>query len=243
MSYLFSEGQYDALSTLFGGYFEKQGDRVVPVPFTGYKPTVRERPDGTRGPVDTGKRWLHVALKYPHPQWVREYLAMAHFEACCVARRLGVPSLYMPDVENATLRLLDYPPGTGTGSHLDFNLFTIVCYRSTPFDLQRAHDRTDAEDEEYETIGTQAQVLDTFSAGLHIGELGAMVGLGEATRHWVPERPYRQKSIVYFASPRMDAPLPKGPVTFPAIDGHPEKTVITCGEWQIERTNRSRVYG
>jgi hypothetical protein len=221
MTYLMSSYAFSDLYTLFKPALK----------YAGYRPAVKENADsGALQKLDAEKKFLHVALKYDPPPFARMYLADAHFEACRVARRLGVPPLYMPDVENATLRVLWYPPGSGTVPHTDFNLFTIVCYRSHPAGLKR------------KVITAEEAMLDTYSPGLHIGDLGEMVGLGPATRHEVPPTDFPQSSIVYFASPRMDAGLPCGEYTFPATEGFPEKTVHTCGQWQIERVNRSRVY-
>ncbi len=219
--------------------------------------------------VDAGpaaKRFLHVALKYSPPAWAEAYLARAHWEACKVAEALGVPDAYYPRAENGTLRALEYPsaghqlanglqcrhcnqcvplddvcptlaPGAGTAEHKDFDLFTIVLWRSHPADLERLaipYDRP-------QCVTDNPAVLDRISPGLHIGELGELVGLGAATPHRVPARPYAQRSLIYFASPAGAAPLP-APVTFPADARHPARTVATCGEWQVERTARSRVY-
>ncbi len=126
-------------------------------------------------------------------------------------------------------------PGAGTVEHTDFDLFTIVLWRSHPADLLRdlvpggaipgGHERR-----------AHAEAL---SPGLHIGELGELVGLGPATPHRVPARPYAQKSIVYFAIPDHAATLPE-PYTFPGRDGRGPVTVYSVGGWLRERIARSR---
>jgi hypothetical protein len=171
--------------------------------YAGYKPNVLEAPNGD-GKVDVTKRYLHVALKYNPPRWAIHYLARAHFEACRIAEAIGVPAEFYPKVENGTLRVLDYPAGAGSAEHTDFDLFTVHCYRSTPEDLIQN---------------------DPNERNFLIGEIGEAIGLGKAVRHFVPEQPYPQQSIVYFAMPANDAPI-----TQRAID------------WIADRYARSRVY-
>lgn len=218
----FEAHDFDSLATLYR------------TSYAGYKPNVFELADGkTR---DAGKRYLHVALKYDPPNWAVRYLARAHFHACRVAEALGVPPAWMPAVENATLRVLEYPPGAGTAEHTDFNLFTIVCWRSHPADLELGRAAT------RDVMGHSSaarRAAEALAPGLHIGELGERCGLGPATPHRVPARPYTQKSIVYFASPAMGTPLPR-PEYFPNTPERPAHWVTTTGAWQIERVARSR---
>lgn len=175
-------------------------------------------------------RYLHVAPKYNPPPWVMAYLARAHYEACRVAEALGVPAAYYPRVADGTLRVLDYDVGGSQPEHTDFDLFTIVCYRSHPADLERK----DAY--EWGGNGVYPERLDSLSPGLHLGEIGELVGLGPATPHSVRARPYKQQSIVYFAMPDHAAVLPgRGPYG-------PARVDVTVGEWLKERIARSRVY-
>lgn len=180
--------------------------------YAGYKPTVREAPNGD-GVVDNEKRYLHVALKYNPPAFAIKYLARAHFEACRVAEALKVPDAFYPRVENGTLRVLEYPEGAGSAEHTDFDLFTVHCYRSDPQDFEILSE-----------VDPRAAAVNTHC---HIGQIGELVGLGEATRHRVPARPYRQFSIVYFAMPTGEALLPEG---------------RTVNEWLADRYAKSRVY-
>lgn len=212
---IFTRRDYDDLSTLFDPEAE----------YKGYKPNVRERPDGDAR-VDADKMFLHVALKYSPPGWALECLYHAHRIACGIAEAAGVPGEWRPAIENATLRVLYYPAGAGTEEHADFDLLTVNCWRDPAF-------------------GIEVPTDDGWIGGgmvYHVGELGTMCGMGPATRHRVVGRQYEQRSIVYFASPAMATPLPE-PITFPAIEGFAAKTVTTTGEWQIERTARSRVTG
>ncbi len=236
-------------------------------------------PNVDAGPA--GKRYLHVAEKYlrAHPglEWPREYLARAYYEACRVAEALGVPAAYYPRTADGTLRVLEYPSaahrlgstpgqcvcgepwragmstevcpvlaaGAGTAEHTDPNLFTIVLWRSHPDDLQRMP---------LQGVGPyhpEHSKAERLSPGLHIGEIGELVGLGPATPHRVPARPYRQASIVYFAVPDHGAPLdcdcPR-----PDLHGHrpylyrggPQRPCrgTTVGQYLNEWKKRSRVY-
>jgi len=187
------------------------------------------------------KRYLHVSEKYlaqcPGLDWPREYLARAHWEACRVATALGVPAAYRPHESDGTLRVIDYPPGAGTVEHTDSNLFTIVLWRSHPADLEITHS-TDS------TPNTLRHAeAHRLSPGLHIGELGALVGLGPATPHRVPARPYRQRSIVYFAVPDHAARLVgehKPWCEFDCECGAVERAT-TVGEYLADWKSRSRV--
>ncbi len=180
--------------------------------YTGYKPEVLEAPNGD-GNIDAKKRYLHVALKYNPPDWALWYLSRAHFEACRIAEAIGVPHEYYPKSENGTLRVLEYGPGAGSATHTDFDLFTVHCYRSHPEDFKRVT-RVDA----------RAESIDP---DVHYGDIAEAVGIGDATKHYVPERNYVQQAIVYFAMPANDAIMPNG---MRAID------------WIADRYSRSRVY-
>lgn len=205
---LFTETDYNELFQLFNlpGY-------------TGYKPDVLEAPNGD-GKIDATKRYLHVALKYNPPEFAIRLLSRAHFEACRVAEAMGVLAAFYPKVENGTLRVLDYPVGAGSAEHTDFDMFTIHCYRSTPEDFVM-HDDPDPATAPALAAGR------AIHAELHIGDIGAEVGIAPATRHSVPERGYAQQSIVYFAMPANGAIMPNG---LRAID------------WIADRYARSQIY-
>lgn len=253
---IFDANDHAALTTLFA--LRSDGAPV----YAGYKPNVAEAPNGdTRECRDCGgegayqswpnlpthtcpacagtgrvpnvapptTRYLHVAPKYAPPPWAMAYLARAHYEACRVAEALGVPATYYPRVADGTLRVLDYDVGGSQPEHTDFDLFTIVLYRSTLADLERRQDARVRGLAEAEVI----------SPGLHIGELGELVGLGPATPHRVPARPYAQQSIVYFAMPDHAARLPCPSSAKRAESGEPGDTV---GTWLAARIARSRVY-
>jgi len=198
---IFRTRDYDRLSELF------ERRRMYP----GYRPTVREAPNGD-GNVDADKRYLHVALKYNPPPFAVKLLAQAHFEACRIAEALGVPDAFYPRVQDETLRVLDYPAGAGSAEHTDFDLFTVMCYRDTPEDFVRL-----------DAVDPRAEAIDPH---VHLGELAEIIGLGKATRHMVPARPYAQHAIVYFAMPSLSARLPDGRLV---------------SEWLAERYARSRV--
>jgi len=195
--------------------------------YPGWKPDVVEAPNGD-GRLDMHKRYAHVATKYlrawaPSSRRDRalkdllsETLCEAFQHAWIVARRLGVTEAYLPDLDACALRVLEYPPGVGGESHTDFDLFTTLCYRDDPAGLVR----------------TQAPGadLDAFDPGLHIGEIGELVGLGPATPHYVRLLDKPQRSIVFFALPSHDA----------VLSGEPGGW-LTVGGWLAERMARSRV--
>ncbi len=167
--------------------------------YRGYRPEVIEAPNGD-GKLDATKRYLHVATKYDPPAWALAYLLRAYWEAVDITQRLGVPEAYLPDFDACALRVLEYPVGADSAEHTDFDLFTFNAYRSSN-----------------EVIGGDGR--------LYIGEIGALVGLGDATVHSVPTCPYEQQSIVFFALPNHGAVLPDG---------------TTVGAWLAERVARSR---
>lgn len=190
--------------------------------YSGYKPEVREAPNGD-GKIDSAKRYAHIAEKYLGDQgaWVDSYLRLflrdAHREALRVAKSLGVPSAFMPDIRYGALRVLEYPVGAGSAEHTDFDLFTILCYRNDA--------ESDSSGLSFEETLAETVRLSGISHGLHMGEIGEIVGLGRATPHAVDGRDYVQHSIVYFAIPDHAAVLPTG---------------VTVGEWIAERIARSR---
>lgn len=189
--------------------------------YPGYKREVIESPNGD-GVLDSGKKYCHIALKYNPPDWARDFLARAHFEACRVAEILDFDPLFYPRVEDGTLRILHYPIGVGTAEHTDFNLFTITCYRSSPDDVEQ-------------------QPFNKWEKGVpayHIGELGEIAGLGRATPHRVPGRAYSQMSIVYFAMPDHKLVLPP----HPGIGGVQWEPGQTVKGWLADRYSRSRIY-
>jgi hypothetical protein len=191
--------------------------------YPGYKPNVIEAPNGD-GRLDAHKRYAHVATKYLDA-WtpanrrdralkvlLAETLCDAFDHARVVAHKLNVPEAFMPSFDACALRVLEYPSGVGGEQHTDFDLFTTLCYRDDPSGLVR----------------TQAPGadLDAFDPGLHLGEIGELVGLGPATPHYVRPADWTQRSIVFFALPSHFAVLPSG---------------VTIGAWLAERMSRSRV--
>jgi hypothetical protein len=208
--------------------FDTLYDLVFQTNYPGYKPHTKEVPNGD-GLIDLDKRYAHVADKYlatlspasDVTDTLYAYLQRAHDLATQVAHTLEVPSPFLPYRPASALRVLEYPVGALSHRHTDFDLFTVSLYRSEPARLILGK----------ETIGSQ-QSLQVFKArrlspGLHIGELGELIGLGYATPHHVEASTFVQKSIVYFALPHPEAKLPK--------------TELTAGQWLAERYSRSRV--
>ncbi len=184
--------------------------------YDGYRPTPLEAPNGD-GKIDEAKRYAHIALKYQHADpKVQDkldcLLVAAHAKAVRVAHALGVPEAFMPKIAYGALRVLDYPPGAGSHVHTDMGLFTVCLYRGHPKCLQG----------DFHELPEAVKAIDDKT---HIGELGELVGLGPATRHWVVASEERQVSMVYFAIPDWAAVLPDG---------------RTVGEYLVERLGRSR---
>lgn len=201
--------------------------------YPGYRPTVRELPNGD-GKVDVDKKYAHVAEKYIKDfndlegrMMLDNFLDHAHVKALQVAKALNVPTEFMPKREFGALRILDYPPGAISNLHTDFDLFTIMVYRDQP-ECFVAHDHSviasDAD------LDRELRVLNAreINKQLHLGEIGELIGLGKATPHEVIASPTTQHSVVYFAIPDHKAVLPTGQ---------------TVGEWLEERMARSRASG
>jgi hypothetical protein len=172
--------------------------------YPGYKPTVTEIPNGD-GKADADKRYAHVALKYLAGYGdanVRQYLTLKLFEAHVLAERvydaLGGPPEFRPDIRYGALRVLEYPPGAVSNEHTDFDLFTLHLYRDQPDRFMRS-----------DVPAMPAAAL-ALNPGLHLGELGEAIGLGKATRHSVLASETIQRSIVYFAIPAHETPMPNG---------------------------------
>lgn len=176
---MFHLGDYRLLSTLF----------EPEAAYAGYKPNVREIPNGD-GKVDEGKRYLHIALEYNPPQWALRYLYAAHGAACHVAFELGVAPEMMPDLSASALRVLEYPPDVGSAPHTDFDLLTVNCWRSC--------------------ANPGLRTGKVAGHRVHLGEIAEMLGHGGAQPHCVDPMYYSQQSIVHFALPRHSAVLPSG---------------------------------
>lgn len=205
--------------------YEVLHDLVFSGVYPGYRPAVAEAPNGD-GHVDREKRYAHIALKY-----IAEYpgsaeqrgllqgmLTLAHAQAECVAEALGCPAAFLPDVRYGALRVLEYPEGAGSNRHTDFDLFTLHLYKSRTHGFQRPYNGG-------KPIGNANAIA--LNPGLHVGEIGELVGLGAATPHYVDPAPAGGSySIVYFAIPDHTAVLPSGQ---------------TVGAWIAERIARSRI--
>lgn len=243
--------------------------------YPGYRPEVVELPNGD-GRADREKRYAHVSYKnlYKSPsvplysgltpaEWcyLLDTLRFAHAEALRVARALGAPEAFMPDIRYSALRVLEYPPGATSARHTDFDLFTLLCYRDRPEGLVR-HPRHDQDEP-----GLDPDSLDAIAPGLHIGELGEIVGLGPATPHevvpvyetarvygmpeggrpgpllkTVPGAPAPQHSIVYFAIPDHAAVLRQKVATVNPVTGErgDVEWPVTVGEWIDEHIGKRR---
>jgi hypothetical protein len=186
--------------------------------YPGYTPETIESPNGD-GNLDSEKRYAHIALKYLDKltdqalaEKLFNYLLRCHHMATAVAKEVGVDDAFLPDIRTGALRILDYPPGSVTHPHTDFNLFTLMMYRDNPEYFHYLDSEPEA----------QAQAM---NHQIHMGEIYEKLGLGKATRHEVVASDKPQRSIVYFALPSHEAKLPDGQ---------------TVGEWLEERMSRSR---
>lgn len=168
--------------------------------YPGYKPTVKEIPNGD-GKVDEDKRFAHVAEKYTDDPVLLGYLGQAHAEAIRVARAIGIPEAFMPDMSRSALRVLEYPPGAVSNRHEDFDIFTLMMYRDQPRCFV-AHDE--------HGVDLRLSQLQDVSPLAHFGELAREIDFAEATPHEVTASSVAQHSIVYFAIPRWEAFLPSG---------------------------------
>jgi hypothetical protein len=184
-------------------------DLVFRGDYPGYRPEVREAPAGD-GRIDFDKRYAHIATKYLYPAgrepWgtaaergvLLDALLAAHREAYDVAVALGVPNPYRPNLYYGALRVLEYAPGVGSESHQDLSLFTTHLYRNVQEPFWR---------EQCDRLPAAALALNPW---LHLGRLGELVGLGEATVHGVHGAEVTQEAMVYFAIPNHDVALPDG---------------------------------
>lgn len=184
--------------------------------------------------------------------FAEDYLARAHYEACLVATKLGVPAAFMPRAEFGALRVLEYPSAahdyepnpmgkgrscSGCGATVGRPVTPSLCpalaagagtAEHTDIDLFTLNLwRSTPEDHEQETYthdgGTQwARGTPVY----HMGELGEIIGLGSAVAHRVPARPYTQRALVYFAIPDHAARLP-------SAKKHTWGSIATRNEYEI----------
>lgn len=200
-------------------------DLVFKEGYPGYKPNVTEIPNGD-GKMDADKRYAHIADKYleacderVHPEALQIMLyclERCHQLSLQVAEALKIPTKYMPVRKFGALRVLEYPIGAGSNLHTDFNLFTLLLYRT-----DKAAFITVGNDE----VPAEARAL---NEQLHLGGLGQEIGLGTAMTHGVLPLEKVQHSIVYFSLPDWAAELPSG---------------LLVGDWVQERMARSRIEG
>ena len=162
--------------------------------YPGYRKAGFEQPDSGYG---SGYDYTHIAPKYLH-----EWDGGKHTKTTCMmflmrllrqaqetAYNMGIPPDFVPVMEDSTLRLLRYPPGTVSNAHTDFCLFTRPLWRNTWVP--------------YVAEGQEG-------SSLHIGELTTkLIGI-PSTVHEVKAYDRWQYSAVYFAMPALDCVLPEG---------------------------------
>lgn len=205
--------------------------------YPGYKPDVKELPNGD-GKIDN-KQYAHISLKNlagfgasRARLLLTRALFVAHERAELVADALQVPTAFRPDIRYGALRVLMYPPNGMSHRHTDFSLFTVPCFRDNDEAFVR-YPPDDSTPEQLEAF----QDAESFSPGLHLGELGEVIGLGHATPHEVLPTEDAQLSMVYFAIPDWDAVIPN----------HCKNAACKCQDWPYsvkdwlnERMARSR---
>ncbi len=197
--------------------------------YPGYRKTVIESPNGDNN-WDTEKRFAHVAVKYldeynPYKVLVLDkYLVLANNRAIEIAIELGVPKAFWPDIRYGALRVLEYPPGSLSHPHTDFDLFTLMCYRNVSEQFEYTIDGKPMKDEQ---LCTELLRAGRLNKQIHFGEIMELImPRNKATEHRVVEcDEITQYSIVYFSIPDHDAVLPNG---------------TTVGAWIDERIGRSR---
>lgn len=216
--------------------------------YAGYKPTVKEIPNGD-GKVDSEKRFAHVALKYFTPgddaeaKFLGMYLEEAHAVALRVAEALHLPKPFWPHIEYGALRILDYSPGAVSNKHEDFDLFTLMCFRD---DVSRFKvDRLDYYNDPQ--TGSALSVAQKLNRSLHFGQIAEAIGIAKAMPHEVVASKQRQRSIVYFAIPDHNVFLPYGSDAARTLfnrDGTEAKDIgvlgVTVKDWLNSRMARSR---
>lgn len=200
--------------------------------YPGYRPEVSESPDGDIF-LDKGKHFAHIACKYLDKwdyavghrtidhDWLYQLLYDWTEYGIQVAIQLGLPMKWWPNVEDSTIRILAYPPGTVTHPHYDFDLFTLPMYRNIRDTYEVLEgDKADR----YSWVREGALAADNF----HYGELATLVNENYMpTKHQVraDEKGRTQYAAVFFAMPRLDLTLPTG---------------VKVADWLEERKTRSR---
>lgn len=221
MNSIFSPQEYNLLHSLAFAPWNK-----------GYRPEVVEAPNGD-GKLDVAKRFAHISKKYlvdvplsrkAEKDIMERALHHAHAIALGLAIDLGVPTEYLPDLEDGTLRVLEYDHTAGAEPHCDFDLFTLMCYRNLPEFFVTVYDS----ETDYQQV-TNLERARKVNEQFHYGEIMELVCPStKATKHRVMptgQVGVHQYSLIYFAMPKLSAVLPSGQ---------------TVGEWVTERKNRSR---
>lgn len=198
----------------------------------GYKPKVKESPNGD-GKVDTSKRYAHIARKYiekmplgaqAERHFFEQVLSKCQQVAISVAVDLGIPEPYWPNLEDSTLRLIEYNESAGAETHCDWpDLFTLMAYRNLPEFFEYVHDTP----EEAKQLYVDLNRAHRFNSQIHYGGLMEQIVPGtKPTKHRV--RPTNtpgvwQFSAVFFAMPKLSAVLPDGRTVKQYVDEHMAK--------------------
>lgn len=185
----------------------------------GYKPEVKESPNAD-GKIDYDKRYCHIARKYiknmplgaQQEQHVFEQaLSKCQQIALQVAIELGIPEPFWPDLQDSTLRILEYNDKAGAEPHIDGPcLFTVMAYRNLPEFFEYVYD----EENDYKQVAVDLDRARRLNTQIHFGGLMPILVPGSrATKHRVKPTAKEgvwQYSAVYFAMPKLSAKLPDG---------------------------------
>ncbi len=201
--------------------------------YPGYIPTAQEAPHGD-GVWDTGKRYAMIAMKYlskydGRDAWfMEELLNECVANAVSVAIDLGIPQKYWPDIQDSSIRVLEYPAFSLSAPHTDFDLFTMMLYRNRMENFEYTYELTKHSTGKSRSAALLGDMKKTHP-GLHFGELMELINPSAyvATKHEVTATPLTQYSCIFFAMPRLDVHLPDG---------------MLIADWLKERKGRSRRY-
>ena len=173
-------------------------DKLFSPRFKGCKPIGTERPDKYAA---GDYAYAHVAPKYldtdcglskMHAESLQSLLQDLNNIARRWAVAWEIPREFWPEMEDSTLRILEYPVGARIAPHYDFDLFTVNIYRTVREPYKYVED------------------VDVPSY-VHVGELWQEVDSSmTATKHWTEPHYRPQYSVVYFAMPKLSAVLPSG---------------------------------
>jgi len=155
------------------------------------------------GPSLAGVAWPDDALRSAYERYYRELQRVASTLVSAFGFALGDDLEPYFDDRSSTLRVIDYPAGTGgarAGAHRDYGCLTII--------------RSDAS-------GLEAQTRDGEWVAVETPPGGLVVNIGDLMQRWTDDRwvstlhrvvgaegeSPRRQSLVFFHNPRADAEI------------------------------------